>query len=247
MQYNWLKFTPLNTKRVYESIADQIRELIYSGVFKPGDKLPSERELSNQFKVGRMAVREALRILEHSGFIYIKQGSLGGAFIKNADTTVISRSISDMIKLRNIPLNSLTETRLGIEMVVLEFAIQRINNDDLYLLDQNIRETEQQILKGSRATEWNINFHLLLAKASKNPLFEKIIESIMNVTKSFLLSVKPDIHHINRVMNYHKEIYEAIKEKNLPLAKEIMEEHLLDVSRKILELMETSPSLRGGT
>ncbi|MCJ7704064.1 MAG: FadR family transcriptional regulator [Desulfobacterales bacterium] len=242
MPNNSSLFTPLNTKRVFEGIVDQVRELIYSGVFKPGDKLPSERELAIQFRAGRMVVREALRTLEQSGLIHIKQGSYGGAFIKTADTAVITRSISDMIKVGNIPLQKLTEARLGIEMVILEFAIQRIDRNDLDLLEQNIRETEQQIHKGLRATEGNINFHLLLAKASKNPLFEMMIESIMNVTKSFLLSVKPDIHYINRVMNYHKEILEAIKEKNLPLAKEKMEEHLLDINRKIFELMETSPS-----
>ena len=64
-------FVPFKPKRAFEDISDQIRELIYSGVFKPGDKFPPERELAIQFKTGRMAVREALRMLEQSGFIYI--------------------------------------------------------------------------------------------------------------------------------------------------------------------------------
>ncbi len=233
-------FTPFKNKRAFEEIADQIKGLIFSGIFKPGDKLPPERELASQFKAGRMVVREALRTLEHSGFIYIKQGSSGGAFIKNIDTTPIIRSISDMIKTGSVTLQNLTEVRLGIEMVNLDFVIQRINSNDLDLLDHNLRETEHQIHKGLRAAESNIDFHLLLAKASKNHLFEMIIESIMNVTKSFLLLVKPNVHYITRVMNYHKEIFEAIKEKNLPLAKEKMREHILDINRNVLESMETN-------
>lgn len=229
-------FIPFKTKRAFEEISDQIRVLIYSGIFKPGDKLPSERELAGQFKAGRMVVREALRTLEHSGLIYIKQGCFGGAFIKNADTKVITRSISDMIRIGNVTLEELTEARLGIEMVILEFAIMRINNDDLALLKKNIDFSEEQILKGKRPLDEHLNFHLLLAKSSRNTLFETIIESIMTVTKSFLLTVKPDAKYLNRVLNYHIAIYKAIKEKNLAIAKEKMNEHLLDANRKVSEL-----------
>jgi DNA-binding FadR family transcriptional regulator len=229
-------FIPFKTKRAFEEISDQIRELIYSGIFKPGDKLPPERELASQFKSGRMVVREALRTLEHSGLIYIKQGSLGGTFIKNADTKVITRSISDMIRIGNVTLQELTETRLGIEMVILDFAFNRINRDDLDLLKKNIEDSEEQILKGKRPLDDHLNFHLLLAKSSKNTLFEMIIESIMTVTKSFLLTVKPDAKYLNKVLNYHKEIYKAIKENNLTIAKGKMKEHLLDANRKISDL-----------
>src|SRR5271157_855002 len=112
-------FIPLGTKRAFEDISDQIRELIYSGVFKPGDKLPPERELAIQFNAGRMVVREAFRTLEQSGLIYIKQGSFGGAFIKKMDSSPIENSISDMIKIGNITMENLTEARIKIESVIL--------------------------------------------------------------------------------------------------------------------------------
>ncbi len=62
-------FVPFKTKRAFEEIADQIRELIYTGVFKPGHKLPPERELASQFNAGRMVVREALRTLEQADIV----------------------------------------------------------------------------------------------------------------------------------------------------------------------------------
>src|SRR4030043_1090812 len=102
-------FIPLESKRTFEEIADQIRELIYSGTLKPGDRLPSERELAAKFKTGRMVLREALRTLEQSGLIYIKHGSIGGAFIKEIDSSVIKGSISDMLRVGNITLQDLTE------------------------------------------------------------------------------------------------------------------------------------------
>jgi len=229
-------FTPFKTKRAFEEIADQIRELIYSGVFKPGDKLPSERELAGQFKAGRMVVREAFRTLEHSGLIYIKQGSYGGAFIKDADATVMTRSISDMVRIGNVTLQNLTEARLGIEMFVLELAMTRMTDDDLELLEKNIVGAGDKIRKGVRTLDENTAFHVLLAKASKNPLCETIIKSIMEVTKSFMSSLKPEMAYVNRVLDYHKEIFQSIREKNFQNAREKMEEHLLDINRKVLEL-----------
>ena len=219
MKFNTSLFTPLDTKRAFEKISDQIRELIYSDVFKPGDKLPSERELAGQFKTGRMVVREALRTLEHSGLIYIKHGSLGGAFIKNADSKVLTRSISDMIKIGNVTLRELTEARLGIEMVILEFAIKRVNNDDLGLLKKNIDFSEEQILKGKRPLDEHLNFHLLLAKSSRNTLFETIIESIMTVTKSFLLSVKPTRNTSIRFYTITKRSTRPLKKRTSRLPK----------------------------
>jgi DNA-binding FadR family transcriptional regulator len=193
--------------------------------------------LASQFKAGRMVVREALRTLEHSGFIYIKQGSFGGAFIKQMDYSVIKKSISDMTKMGSITMQHLTEARLKIENVVLEMAISRIHEDDLEQLRKNIEEAREQISKGIRPTRSNINFHLLLAKASKNPLFEIIVESIMEVMNSFLISMNPGKKYIKRILDHHKEIYEALRERNLKKAKEKMEEHLLDVNRKLYELL----------
>jgi len=233
-------FKPLKKdKRIFQQISDQIRGLIFSGVLRPGNKLPSEKQLASQFNTGRMVVREALRTLEQSGLVIVKQGSLGGAFIKNPDTAVITRSISDLIKIGNVTLRELTEARLGIEKVILEFAMVRMENEDLDLIKKNIEVSEQKLSRGERATEENINFHILLAKSAKNILFEMIIESIMNVTKFFLLSLKPDVKYINNVLTYHKKICIALEEKNLPVAKQIMEKHLIDINRKFKDLAKT--------
>jgi GntR family transcriptional regulator, transcriptional repressor for pyruvate dehydrogenase complex len=235
-----LFFKPLKSeKKIFQQISDQVRDLIFSGVLKPGDKLPPEKQLASQFQTGRMVVREALRTLEQSGLVHIKQGSLGGAFVKDPDTTVITRSISDLIKIGSVTLRELTEARLGIEKVILEFAIMRMNDEDLDLLKKNIEDSEQKFLKGERATEEHIRFHILLSKSTQNLLFEMMIESIMNVTKSFLLSLKPDVNYINNVLTYHKEIYLALREKNLPMAEQIMEKHLLDINRKFKDLAKT--------
>jgi len=228
-------FQPLRSeKKIFQRISDQIRELIFSGVLKPGDKLPSEKEIAGQFRTGRMVVREALRILEQSGLVYIKQGSLGGAFVRSPDTTVITRSISDLVKIGDVTIRELTETRLGIEKVILEFAISRITQDDLDLLKKNIEDSEKTILDGKRATKEHLDFHILIAQSTKNRLFEMIIESIMNVVFSYMQKVKPTKEDSIKVLNSHKEIYKAIQERNLARAKKELEKHFLDVNSELL-------------
>src|SRR5262245_7819270 len=75
-------FTKVRVGRVSEEVVKQVQEAIFSGELKPGDRLPPERELAEQFGLSRMSVRDALRTLESSGLVKIKVGSSGGAFIR---------------------------------------------------------------------------------------------------------------------------------------------------------------------
>ena len=80
-------FVPIQSLRTFEEVSSRIKELIFNGTLKPGDKLPPETQLAQEFNVGRQTIREALRLLELSGFIKIQKGGGGGSFI--ADTILI--------------------------------------------------------------------------------------------------------------------------------------------------------------
>ena len=231
-------FTSIKTERAFERIADQIKQLIFSGTFKPGDRLPPERELATQFEVGRMVVREALRVLEQSGLIYIRQGSEGGAFIKKADSLIVTRSISDLIRLGNVRLQDLIEARLGIEKMILETAIERIDKKHLDLIERNVRECEELLNRGIIARQGNVRFHILLAKASKNPIYEMIEESIMRLVFFFLNQLKTDADYSRSVLKHHKDILLAIKEGNKTVAKQKMQAHLGRVGKQFSDLAQ---------
>ena len=89
-------FTPIKSKRTFEEISFEIKRLIFKGILKPNDKLPSEIELARQFNVGRQTIREALRLLELSGFISIQKGSTGGPIIEDTIFNTISNSFLDV-------------------------------------------------------------------------------------------------------------------------------------------------------
>ena len=90
-------FSPARGRRAFDDIIEQIRERLKNGELKPGDRLPSERFLAEQFDVSRNTVREALRMLEIAGLIVIRKGSAGGGFIAPNGPDVVARNVSGMV------------------------------------------------------------------------------------------------------------------------------------------------------
>ena len=120
-------FTPIkNNKRAFEKVSSRIKSLIFKGVLQPGDKLPSEGELAKQFNVGRQTVREALRILELSGFIKVQKGFGGGPVIKNTILANITDLFLDAFQVEKISIEEFTEARLMIEKAILNKAFDNI-------------------------------------------------------------------------------------------------------------------------
>jgi len=124
-------FTPINNRRAFEQVSTKIKELIFRGVLKPGDKLPSETHLAAQFNVGRQTIREALRLLELSGFIVIQKGGTGGPEIVNTVLNRIRDLFLDAFRIKNISMKDLTVARLEIEKVVLLYAMLNMDESDI--------------------------------------------------------------------------------------------------------------------
>lgn len=238
-------FLTVKTERAFEKVAQQIKESIFSSVYTLGDRLPSERELASQFGVARIVIREALRVLENSGFIFIKKGSEGGAFVKEMGSAMVTQSIADMVRLGKIDFEHLTECRLPVEKMVVGFAVERADADDLELLRTNIEQSEKVLSTEARATETNVGFHVLLGKASKNPLFELLEECISSVVFTLLQVLPTDLAYSRRVLEYHKEIYKAIESRDRILGEKLMEAHIRDVSDNFLQSSQSKERRAG--
>jgi GntR family transcriptional repressor for pyruvate dehydrogenase complex len=229
-------FKPLSSKRVFEQISDQIRELIYSGVFRPGEKLPSERELAIQFHVGRTALREALRVLENEGLISIRQGSNGGSFISKPKIHTATKSAMDLFHLGDLSLENITEARIPLEMAVLDFVVDRITEKDLDHLARMNRNTEEYLKRGATPVSDITNFHVYLAGATKNPVFEMLVGSIVNLVFKVLGKIenREEQHHtLDRHLFQHEQVLDSLREKDLERAKEALKEHILSTHKNI--------------
>ncbi len=244
-------FRPVTLKRTFEDISDQIKGLIYSGVLKPNDRLPSERDLAEQFNTGRMSVREALRILEESGYITIKQGADGGIFVKELDSTGLSKSISGLMNVGSLTLQEIKEARIAIESIILEAGIRRFTKDQLAALESNINDCEKFYRNRKKdeypkfSDEQLGKFHVLIAETSKNRLFKYFVTSLLDLYVNQIIRYIPDSVEYSKHLKQHRDIYEAIKAKDLKRAKKAIEQHMQSSTEYVEKTMGDSDKKTG--
>jgi GntR family transcriptional repressor for pyruvate dehydrogenase complex len=216
----------------------------------PGDKLPSEIEIAQKFNVGRQSIREAMRILELSGFITIqKGGGGGGAIIKDTISSTISELFLDAFQMEKITIEELTIARFEIEKIVLKYAIENADESDIESLQKNIRKTREKIENNILAVDENIRFRKLLAKASKNHLFAIVVEAVTTAIRHFLSGLGPasessdsekwydeNMMNSKNTLAYDEDILNAVIAKKLDVAVDILEKHLLEVKGRLQPL-----------
>ena len=184
-------FKTIQTRRTFEEVTDQVRELLFDGTLKPGDRLPAERDLAKLLGVGRPALREALRALEASGLIDLRKGKTGGAFISTGRPSVVSDGMSDLLQLSSISVKELFEARQWIQTSLARIACQRITDADLAELRANIALGEQLHAAGNarERTTVNIEFHNILARATRNAVVVMVIRGLTDALRALIRQV----------------------------------------------------------
>ena len=134
-------FKPIQSERVSNFVVDQIKEAVFRKRLKAGDKLPSERQLMDEFKTSRVTIREALKILEQFGILEIKRGMDGGAFIRDPNTKFVNNFLQDIFSMGKIKIPDLTEARLAVEPFSVKLAADRIAREHIlhktYIVEKN--------------------------------------------------------------------------------------------------------------
>jgi len=231
-------FRPIRPRRAFDEISAEIKRLIFKGILKPGDRLPSETELASQFGVGRQTIREALRLLELSGFISMQKGGVGGPLVVDTILNTISNSFLDAFQMGRITIDELTVARLAIEKMVLESLFTHIKEVDVQALRDNVSLARKKIESGRPASEENTQFHRLLARASGNHLFVILMESIMTVVAHFrsILGVNAELSA--RSAAAHEQIIDALAKGNRKKASALLEAHLMELGERFKELAD---------
>ncbi|MFC1579892.1 FadR/GntR family transcriptional regulator [Thermodesulfobacteriota bacterium] len=226
-------FTPVKSRRAFEEVSSKIKTLVFEGALTPGDKLPSETELATQFNVGRQTVREALRILELSGFITVQKGYGGGSIVQDTILSQISNLFSDAFQMEKITLEQITTARIAIERAILEHAIDNADLGDLRALEDNLARAQKKADQGMMCIEENIEFHKLLAEASKNPVFVVVAESVLAIMRGLTGQLPPDPETCKKAIINHNGILQGIKGKNFKKAISSLERDFLDLQNRL--------------
>ena len=224
-------FTPIESKRTFEEISSKVKSLIFDGTLKPGDRLPSELELAKQFGVGRQSVREALRLLELSGFVSIQKGYGGGPIVKDTISTRIRNLYLDAFRMEKITVAEFTSARLAIEKAILDEVIDKADDSDIKRIQANLAEAEELIADKKMATDENFDFHALLARASKNKVFIILEKSINAIHRNLRGRSTADYKTTRNAVKAHQEILDAIIKKDREKAIKLLDQHILDVMK----------------
>lgn len=179
-------FAPVRAERTFEIIANKVRDQIRDGKLRTGDKLPPEREMAQQLGTSRNALREALRSLEHAGLISLHKGARGGAFITDGNPSAVAQSMEDLMHLGGINLANVTEARLSIETAIVEIVAAKGTTAAFDALDRNIDKVEEltQARDMDAKAALNMEFHVLLAEATGNPVLVLMMRTLMDLLRS---------------------------------------------------------------
>jgi GntR family transcriptional repressor for pyruvate dehydrogenase complex len=223
-----LPIKPIKPKRISDQVFDQIRELIFKGKLKPGQKLMPERELAEAMSVSRTTVRDAIQRLAAMGMIVQKQGQ--GTFVKTYDGGMENNPFAKAMRVQDASIEDLLEVRMGLECNAAALAAQRADGADLAAMEQSIEEMKQEIALGRLGTEADVSFHMAVAYGAKNPLQVIIMHNfhdyLSHGIRESLAFLYEDMANIEQIFLQHGSIVAAIKGRNPHEAYMEMKKHI---------------------
>jgi len=226
------EFQPIRKKRLSDEVAAQIRDRIAAGELRPGDKLPAERQMAETFAVSRGAVREGLRSLELAGVVTLTHGAHGGAFITTGDPGVMADSVRDMFHLGGVSLDELMEARIWIETMVSRIVAERGTDDDFAALTENVDRAEA-LYKAGRyddKIDINVEFHMILARATHNRMMVMMMGALMEVMREFSHQVGGEQHDLT--LQARRKFLTALRARDGDAAAQNMREHVVQLQKR---------------
>lgn len=230
--------SPVSTS---EAVARIVRDRIHVGEYAPGDRLPPQRELASLLGVSRVSVREGLRLLVEEGYIDVRRGSTGGAFV-----TMLSRPAEAWRRrLRNHrgELDDLVEFRIAVESHIAYLAALRSTRADLARMRAAIRKmgaiaNEVSDHQGFRTTD--AEFHSSLGRGARN---NRLNRAVLEARNEMFLPY--DMLAFNEpravVVADHQAIYEAIRDGMSSVAASLMGEHIQRTREQLLSYVAEGP------
>ncbi|WP_185861615.1 FadR/GntR family transcriptional regulator [Peribacillus cavernae] len=225
---------PIKKRRLFEDIVLAVEEYIIDKNIQPGEKLPSENELSTLFNVSKTAVREAMSVLNAGGIIETRSGA--GIFLREISEGTIAQCITKNL-MNKKELQEILEFRKGLEIEAAALAATRRTEEDLTVIKQAHERLIEINNSGGLGVEEDFMFHYSIINASHNSIYKEVFdkvsekfEDVMRVTKTQSANVPG---RFNEGHKEHEQIIEALSQKNPVMASEAMRNHLARNETKI--------------
>lgn len=215
--------------RIATLIAKELEALIREGLWGPGEHLPSERVLAERFRVSRVSVREALRLLEASGLVEIRHGD--GAKVR-APASAVGHLLAQ--RLEGLSLRDLFEFRQIVEPEAAALAAERAGPSHLRALEKTLADQTQHAEDPHGFLLLDMEFHRLIAVASGNAVLQEIVGALNAGLRETRLRAMARRYDPLRSLEGHRRVLEAILSHDPPVAREAMRQHLREVETSAL-------------
>ncbi len=223
-------YSRITSARLYEQIVGQIEQLILEGKLRPGDQLPAERELAEQFRVSRTAVREAVKALREKGLVEIQSGR--GTFITASTDKALRNSLGWMVKSDGGNSQPhLVQVRAILEPEIAAIAAEMAGEDDVANLEHAVGVMDLALDDAETYIEADQAFHLALAHATRNNLIPTLIDPIVGLLREQRMRIFLVEGGAQRGQFHHKRILEAVRRHDPKAARKAMQAHLEQVRK----------------
>jgi GntR family transcriptional regulator, transcriptional repressor for pyruvate dehydrogenase complex len=232
----------LNRKGISSVVVDYMKQLIHEGKYKPGQKLPSERQMADQLKVSRNSVRESYKILEVLGYLTIKHGD--GVYVVDKDSNLTSITTSFFLDTSDV--HDLFAIRRIIEINGIEWAADRITEKDIQELSSIVDEAMSLMKENAnieQISHLDQKFHLLLAKLSGNSVLLRIMVNLLDLLEEARIQSMDIVGRVTKSVQEHKRIIRALQKGDKTLIKEEMAHHLDSVEKSLLQSITRKKSI----
>lgn len=228
-----MRFEPVKPVRAYERVVEQIEQAILDGSAKPGDHLPSERELMVQFEVSRSTIREAIRVLESYGLVRSRAGDPRGPTILAISSAPLLKSLTRLASTPGMSLSELLEFRIILEGTSAFLAAENRTEQQLTKMESalaNLRESVNGDFNEFSACD--LAFHEAMAEASHNTLITICCEVVRSVTLDLIFGSVSQSEAPNQLMRdwvkLHSDVFEAIRDRDGDTASSLMRRDIFD-------------------
>jgi DNA-binding FadR family transcriptional regulator len=219
---------PIARRKLYQEVQDRLLQRINSGEIRPGDQLPSERELMEFYGVGRVAVREALQELARSGIVEISHGERARVVVPTASLLIqqMGEGTRHLLRMQPAMLDHLKEARLFLETGMVRLAAQRATAQDVAQLRERWQHHQDAMQDLAHFIERDMLFHREIARISGNPIFPAIVEAMFGWANEYYRSIvrAPGVESVT--LAEHERIVQAIEQRDPDAAEQAMRDHL---------------------
>jgi GntR family transcriptional repressor for pyruvate dehydrogenase complex len=219
-----LRSTTPKRSLLADEIVERLVRLILDQGLRPGDRLPSERQLMVQLAVGRSSLREAMKALSVIGIVDVSVGS--GTFVADGVTSVLTKPLAWALLMGEKDARDLSEARQAIEGQLAALAAQRATPEDLMAIGERLALMGANLDDAEAFTRYDLEFHLAIARAAHSEVLARVVETLRHLLHHWFLEVYSRVEDKRSFVAQHAPIYEAIRARDAEGARRAMIEHL---------------------